>query len=135
MSCPLGTQAPELEDSYGKQNEAPIIQVEIQVDTQIQGVGRGRPMGIEGAGKRNTFNHLPVWATGNVTADCRPPSMVSIYKKIWKEDLGHCIPVSLLLVLGKFMEQIILSAATWHEQNKQGVSPANMGLRQTAQPA
>lgn len=60
--------------------------------------------------------------------------MVSIYKKIWKEDLEHCRPVSLLLVLEKFMEQIILSAVTWHVQNKQGISRASMGLRQTEQP-
>ncbi|KAK4831283.1 hypothetical protein QYF61_016753 [Mycteria americana] len=40
-----------------------------------------------------------------------------IYKKHWKEDLEKYRPVSLILVLVKVMEQIILSATTWHEQS------------------
>ena len=43
--------------------------------------------------------------------------MTLVYKKGWKEDFGNYRPVSLTLVLRKVMEQIILSAITWHVQH------------------
>ncbi|KAK4812706.1 LOW QUALITY PROTEIN: hypothetical protein QYF61_015025 [Mycteria americana] len=51
-----------------------------------------------------------------------------IYKKGWKEDPGNYRPVSLTLVLGKLMEQMILSAITWHRIN-QGIKPSQHGFR------
>ncbi|KGL97655.1 RNA-directed DNA polymerase from mobile element jockey, partial [Charadrius vociferus] len=59
------------------------------------------------------------WLTGEVPVDWRLANVTSIYKKGQKEDLGNYRPVSLTLVLGKVMEQIILSAITWHIQNNQ----------------
>ena len=44
-----------------------------------------------------------------------------IYKKGWKNDPGNQRPVSLASVLGKVMEQIILSANTWHVQDNQAI--------------
>ncbi|KAK4823341.1 hypothetical protein QYF61_001618 [Mycteria americana] len=46
-----------------------------------------------------------------------------IHKKGQKEDLGNYRPVSPTLMLGKVMEQIILSAITWHVQDNQVIRP------------
>ncbi|KAK4826582.1 hypothetical protein QYF61_010217 [Mycteria americana] len=59
------------------------------------------------------------WLTGEVPVDWRLANVMPIYKKGWKEDPGNCRPVSLISVLGKVMEQIILSAITRHMQNNQ----------------
>ncbi|TRZ16122.1 hypothetical protein HGM15179_010975 [Zosterops borbonicus] len=42
-------------------------------------------------------------------------NVVFIYKKDWKKDLGNYRAVHLILVLGKIMEQIILSAITYSD--------------------
>ena len=52
-----------------------------------------------------------------------------VYKKGKKEDLGKYRPVSLTLVPGKIMEQVILSAITQHMQDNQGVRPSQRGFR------
>ncbi|KAJ7408112.1 RNA-directed DNA polymerase from mobile element jockey-like protein [Willisornis vidua] len=44
-----------------------------------------------------------------------------IYRKSFKEDPGNYRPVSLTLVSGKVMEQIILNAITQHLQDGQGI--------------
>ncbi|KFW89292.1 hypothetical protein N336_06247, partial [Phalacrocorax carbo] len=54
------------------------------------------------------------WLTGEVPVDWRLANMMPIYRKAQKEDLGNYRPVSLTSVPGKVMEQIILSAITWH---------------------
>lgn len=51
------------------------------------------------------------------------------HKKGWKKDPGSYHPVSLTLVSGKFMEQIILSASSWHLQVKQGIRPSQRRFR------
>ena len=76
------------------------------------------PKGTEGAGGRihqATLHHLStVLLTGEVPEDWRLANVTPIYKKGRKEDPGNYRPVSLTLVLGKVMEQIILSAIIWH---------------------
>ncbi|KAK4818317.1 hypothetical protein QYF61_010779 [Mycteria americana] len=51
-----------------------------------------------------------------------------IYKEGQKEDLGNYRPVSLTLVLGKVMEEIILSAITQHVQHNQVIRPSQHSM-------
>lgn len=44
-------------------------------------------------------------------------------------DLGTYMPISLTLVPGKVMEQIIFNAITWHELDNQGTIPTSMGFK------
>ncbi|KAK4818286.1 hypothetical protein QYF61_010428 [Mycteria americana] len=69
------------------------------------------------------------WLTGEVPADWRLANVTAIYKKGQEEDLGNYRPVSLTSVLGKLMEQIILSAITWHVEDNQGIKPSQHGFR------
>ncbi|RMC20007.1 hypothetical protein DUI87_00853 [Hirundo rustica rustica] len=50
------------------------------------------------------------WLYGEVPIDWRLANVMPIYKKGQKEDPGSYRPVSLTLLLGKVIEQIILSA-------------------------
>ncbi|KFV46500.1 hypothetical protein N341_11730, partial [Tyto alba] len=59
------------------------------------------------------------WLTGEVPADWRLTKVMPIYRKGWKEDRGNNRPVSLTAVLGKVMEQIILSVIMHHIRDKQ----------------
>ncbi|KAK4828776.1 hypothetical protein QYF61_000801 [Mycteria americana] len=54
------------------------------------------------------------WLTGEVPDNWRLANVTPIYKKGRKEDPGNYRPVSLTSVLGKLMEQIILSATSRH---------------------
>ncbi|GAB0175652.1 mitochondrial enolase superfamily member 1 [Grus japonensis] len=66
--------------------------------------------------------------TGEVPFDWWLASMTPTYKTVWKEDPGSYRPVSLTLVPGKVMEQIILSAITWHVQDNQVIRPSQHGF-------
>ncbi|GAB0181455.1 mitochondrial enolase superfamily member 1 [Grus japonensis] len=68
------------------------------------------------------------WLTGKVPVDWKLANVMSIHKKSQKEDLGNYRCVSLTLVLGKVMEQIILSAITWHVQDNQVIRPSQHGF-------
>ncbi|KFV54970.1 RNA-directed DNA polymerase from mobile element jockey, partial [Tyto alba] len=61
------------------------------------------------------------WLTGDVPVDWRLANVLPIYRKGWKEDLGSYRPVSLTSMLGKVMEQIILSSIVWHVQGNQAI--------------
>ncbi|KGL91727.1 hypothetical protein N301_16503, partial [Charadrius vociferus] len=54
------------------------------------------------------------WLTGEVATDWSLANVTPIHKKGRKEDPGNYRLVSLTLVPGKVMEQIILSAITQH---------------------
>jgi len=51
---------------------------------------------------------------GRVPVDWRLANVTPINKKDWKKDPGNYRPVSLTLVPGKAMEQIIFSTITRH---------------------
>ncbi|KAF4789558.1 RNA-directed DNA polymerase from mobile element jockey-like protein [Turdus rufiventris] len=56
------------------------------------------------------------WFTGEVPADRKLATVMPIYRKGWKDDLR------------KVMEQIILSAITWHVQENQGLRLSQHGF-------
>ncbi|KAK4820971.1 hypothetical protein QYF61_009437 [Mycteria americana] len=68
------------------------------------------------------------WLTGEVLVDWKLANVTPIYKKGQKEDLGNYRSVSLTWVLGKVMEQIILSAITWQVQDNQVIRPSQHGF-------
>ncbi|KAK4821601.1 hypothetical protein QYF61_025178 [Mycteria americana] len=68
------------------------------------------------------------WLTREVLVDWRLANVTPIHKKGQKEDPGNYRPVSLTSVLGKVMEQIILSAITRHVQDTQVIRPSQHGF-------
>jgi len=68
------------------------------------------------------------WQTGEVSVDWKLANVMTIYEKGQKEDQGHYRPVSLTLVPGKVMEQIILSAIIWHIQDNEAIRPSQHGF-------
>ncbi|GAB0209940.1 hypothetical protein GRJ2_003459700 [Grus japonensis] len=75
-----------------------------------------------------TIIYQQSWLTGEVPDDWRLANVTPIYKKGWKEDPGNYRPVSLTSVLGKIMEQFILSALTRQVQDNQGIRPSQHGF-------
>ncbi|GAB0209834.1 hypothetical protein GRJ2_003449100 [Grus japonensis] len=138
-SCSPGTQPPELEDRDGEQNEAPIIQGEMASDL-LHHLDTHKSMGPDGIHTRVQRELVEVltkalsiiyqqsWLTREVTVEWRLANVMPIYKKGQKEDLGNYRPVTLTLVPGKVMEQIILSAITRHVQDKQVIRPSQHGF-------
>jgi len=59
------------------------------------------------------------WLIGDVPLDWRLANVTLIYNKGCKEDLGNYWTVSLTLVLGKVMEQILWSVTMKQVQDKQ----------------
>ncbi|KAK4822009.1 hypothetical protein QYF61_006623 [Mycteria americana] len=139
-NCSLGTQPPELEDRDGDQNGAPIIQGEMVSDLlhHLDTHKSMRPDEIHPRVLKEVADVLtkPLsiiyqqsWLTGEVPADWRLANVPPIFKKGRKEDPGNYRPVSLTSVPGKLMEQIILSAITWHVEDNQGIKPSQHGFR------
>ena len=64
------------------------------------------------------------WLSGEVPEDWRLADVTPIYKKGRKEDPGNYRPVSLTLVPGKVMEQIILGENTWHVPGIEEIRPS-----------
>ncbi|GAB0202983.1 mitochondrial enolase superfamily member 1 [Grus japonensis] len=134
-----GYPAPELEDRDGEQNEAPIIQGEIISDPLLC-LDTHKSMGPDGIHPRALRELVEVltkplstiyqqsWLTREVLADWRLAKVTPIYMKGWRKDPGNYRSVSLTLVLGKVMRQIILSAITQHTQDNQGIRPSQHGF-------
>jgi len=61
------------------------------------------------------------WLTGEVPDNCSLANVTRIYRKGRKEDPEKYRPVSLTLVLGKIMEQFILSAIMQHVHDNQEI--------------
>jgi len=128
-NCSQGTQTPELEDRDEEQNEAPIIDGEMVSDLlhHLDTHKPKRPHGIhpnteelvQALTKPPSIIYQQSWLTEEVPVDCRLSNVMPIYKKCWKVDPGNHRPPSLTSVLGKVMEQIILSAITQHIQDTQ----------------
>ncbi|KAK4807414.1 hypothetical protein QYF61_001177 [Mycteria americana] len=139
-NCSLGTQPLELEDRDGDQNGAPIIQGEMVSDL-LHHLDTHKSTGPDGIHPRVLRELADVltkplsviyqqsWLTEEVPVDWRSENVMPIYKKGWKEDPGNYRPVSLTSVLGKVVEQIILSAIMWHVQDNQVIKPSQRGFR------
>ncbi|KAK4813827.1 hypothetical protein QYF61_001831 [Mycteria americana] len=139
-NCSLGTQPPELEDRDGDQNGAPIIQGEMVSDL-LHHLDTHKSMGPDEIHPRVLKELADVltkplsiiyqqsWLMGEVPAEWRLANVTPIFKKGQKEDPGNYKPVSLTLVTGKLMEQIILSAITQHVENNQGIKPSQHEFR------
>ncbi|GAB0186519.1 mitochondrial enolase superfamily member 1 [Grus japonensis] len=82
----------------------------------------------EGFTKPLSIVYQQFWLTGEVPVDWKLANVMPIHKKNWKEDSGNYRPVSLTLVPGKVMEQIILSSITWHVQDNQVIRPSQHGF-------
>ncbi|GAB0181703.1 mitochondrial enolase superfamily member 1 [Grus japonensis] len=68
------------------------------------------------------------WLTGEIPVDWKLANVMPIHKKGQKEDPENYRPVSLTSVPGKVMEQIILSAITWHVQDNRVIRPSQHGF-------
>ncbi|KAK4818546.1 hypothetical protein QYF61_014489 [Mycteria americana] len=133
------TQPPELEDRDGEQNEAPRIQGEMVSDL-LHHSDTHKSMGPDGIHPRVLRELAEVltkplsilyqqsWLTGEVPVDWRLANVTPIYKKGQKEHPGNYRPVSLTLVPGNVMEQIILSAITRHVRDMQVIRPSQHGF-------
>lgn len=75
-------------------------------------------------GPLSTIYQQP-WLTRKLPVDRRKKNVMPIYKG-WKDVLGNYRLVSLVLVLGELMEQIILSAVMW--QDSLGIRPSQCGF-------
>ncbi|KAK4831229.1 hypothetical protein QYF61_016327 [Mycteria americana] len=140
VNCSLGTQPPESEDRVGDQNGAPIIQGEMVSDLlhhldihKSMGPDEVHPRVLKELAdvltKPLSIIYQQSWLTGEVPADWRLANVTPIFKKGRKEDPGNYRPVSLTSVPGKLMEEIILSAITWHVEDNQGIKPSQHGFR------
>jgi len=120
-SCSLGTQPLALKDRGGEQNGPRIIHDEVVLDL-LQKLDTHKSMGPDGLHPRVLRELADVvakplsiilqqsWLTGDIPVDRRLADVMSIFKKGQKDDPGSYRPISLTLVPGKVMEQIILGA-------------------------
>jgi len=94
--------------------------------TQVYGAGWDPPKGAEGAGRcaRQATFHQQSWLIGEVPDDRKLANVTPVYKKDRKEYPRNYRCASLTSVLGKVIEQIILSAIMWHKQDNQAISPS-----------
>ncbi|KAK4812180.1 hypothetical protein QYF61_009072 [Mycteria americana] len=134
-----GIQPPELEDRDREQNKPPIIKEEA-VNDLLCHLDTHKSMGpdeihprvlrelAEELAKPLSIICQQSWLTGEIPHNWRLANVMPIYKKGWKEDLGNYRSVSLTSVLGKIMEQFILSVLNRHVQANQGIRPSQHGF-------
>jgi len=139
ISCSPGIHTTDLEDRDREPNEATIIHREM-VSNWLHNLDTQKSMGLDGIHPRVLRELVEVltkplsiiyqqcWLTGEVPVDWMLANMMPIYKKGQKEDLGSYRPVRLTLVLGKVMEQVILSAITPHTRDNQGIRSRQHGF-------
>ena len=118
-SYPQGTPLSDLVVSAGQQTKPPTIQEEIVIDLLLQ-LDCHESMGPDEIHPRVLREVVEVIAEllsiiyqrsllmGEVPEDWRLASVTPIYKKGCREDPRKYRPVSLTLVLGKVIEQIVL---------------------------
>uniref|UniRef100_A0A493T0R3 Reverse transcriptase domain-containing protein n=1 Tax=Anas platyrhynchos platyrhynchos TaxID=8840 RepID=A0A493T0R3_ANAPP len=75
-----------------------------------------------------TIIYQQSWLSGEVPVDWRLAKVTPIYNTGWRADPGNYRPVSLTLVPGKLVEQIILRVITQHLQGKQAIRPSQHGF-------
>ncbi|KAJ7407664.1 hypothetical protein BTVI_62456 [Pitangus sulphuratus] len=127
-SYPQDNWPPELVDRDGEHNRLPVIQEEVVSDL-LNHLDTHKSMGPDGIHPRVmrelaeeltkllSIIYQQSWLTREVSDDWRLANVTPIHRKGQKEDPGNYRPVSLTLVPGKVMEQIILIAITWHIQD------------------
>ena len=126
-----------LKDRDGEQNKPCIIHEEAVKDLlcHMDTYKSVRPDGIhlivlrelaEEVAKPLYIISQQSWITGEVPGGWRIASVMPVYSK-GQEDPRNYRPVSLTLVLGKIMEQFILSALTGHVKDK-GFRPSWHGF-------
>ena len=137
-SCIEGIQPPQPEDRDGG-NDPPAFQEQI-VNDLLHHIDIHKSMGLDGihprvlkelAGvlaKPLSIIYQQSWLTGEIPTDWKLANVTPIYKKGWKDDLGNYRPVSLMLVPGKLMEQLILSTIIQHMQDNQMIRPSQHGF-------
>ena len=128
--CPQATLLLHLEARDGEQNKPSMIQEEAVNDLLLH-LDCHKSMGTDGIHLRDRWDpqlrklmeviakplstiYQQLWSTREVPEDWRHVNGAPIYKKCHKDGSGNYMSVSLTLVPGKIMEQIILSEIKWH---------------------
>jgi len=129
-----------LEDREGEQKKPPKIQEEVVNWLWLCHLNTYKSIGLGGIQPRvlrelaeELANPLSIiyeqsYLTGEVPDGWRIASVTHVYKKGQKDDSGNYRPVSLTSVVGKIMEQLILSALIRHVQDNQGIRPNQHGF-------
>uniref|UniRef100_A0A8D0F5L1 Reverse transcriptase domain-containing protein n=1 Tax=Strix occidentalis caurina TaxID=311401 RepID=A0A8D0F5L1_STROC len=137
-SCTEGIQPPQPEDRDWE-NDHPAIQEEIVSDL-LHHTDIHKSMGPDGihprvlkelAGvltKPLSIIYQQSWLAGEVPTDWKSANVTPIYKKGRKDDPENYRPVSLTLVPGKLMEQLVLSTIIQHVLNNQMIRPSQHGF-------
>ncbi|KAJ7403950.1 rna-directed dna polymerase from mobile element jockey-like [Pitangus sulphuratus] len=130
---------PELEDRDVEQHEAPIIQGK-KISDLLHHLETHSSVGSDGIHPRLlrelgivlaellSIIYQQSWPTGEVPGVCRLVNVLLRYKKSWKVVMRNYRAVSLTLLLGKVMVQIILCSIMWYMQDSQRTRPGKRGL-------